>query len=219
MIGRWIFIRDGRRVSAQLDSVNTPFDRFWDQMMLWLLASQDFTPSRKYSFRPNSANVQLGEKAYFRVTLRQPDPALKSVSVKFYQGGAEIGRTDLAPSGTDSGRLSGEYLPERTGRYRAEAYFPDGSTEDARFIVFTDNLEETEVVADVVGLRRLCESSGGRVIEPADFGRLLTELNSEKVEATPKTRLRPVWNEAWVFYLIGALFGLDWYLRRRWGLC
>ncbi len=32
-------------------------------------------------------------------------------------------------------------------------------------------------------------------------------------------RLCPVWNQAWVFYLTGVLFGMDWFLRRRWGLC
>jgi hypothetical protein len=99
------------------------------------------------------------------------------------------------------------------------AKFPDGTTQESRFIVFTENLEETEVATDVVGLRRLCESSGGRMLEPGDLSRLLKELNSEKSDATPRTRLCPVWDEGWVFYLAGVLFGLDWFLRRRWGLC
>lgn len=206
-------------LNARVEGVNTPFDRFWDQMILWLLAGRDFTPSSQYSFRPNSANVRLGDKAYFRVGLRQRDPSLKSVPVKLYLGTSEVGRTELTASATDPGRYLGEFLPERTGRYRAEARFPDGSVKESRFIVFSENLEETEVVADAAGLRRLCESSGGRLVQPAELGRLLAELNGEKVESTPRTRLRPVWNEAWVFYLAGALFGLDWYLRRRWGLC
>jgi len=65
----------------------------------------------------------------------------------------------------------------------------------------------------------LCESSGGRLVEPGGLGRLLKELNSEQNQAAPKTRLCPVWNRAWVFYLAALLFGLDWFLRRRWGLC
>jgi len=81
------------------------------------------------------------------------------------------------------------------------------------------NLKLASVATDVVGLRRLCESSGGRMLEPGDLSRLLKELNSEKSDATPRTRLCPVWDEGWVFYLAGLLFGLDWYWRRRWGLC
>jgi hypothetical protein len=206
-------------LSAKLAGDNLPFDRFWDQLILWLLAGRDFIPNRQFSFRPNSANIQLGEKVYFRLTMRQPDSRVTSVPLTLSFEDKEIGRVSMTTSPGDGGRLAGEYLPERVGRYRAVARFPDGTQQDARFIVFNENLEETEVTTDILGLRRLCESSGGRVIEPPDLKRLLEELSNEKTEATPKTRLRPVWNAAWVFYTIGLLFGLDWFLRRRWGLC
>jgi hypothetical protein len=206
-------------LNAKAEGATTPFDRFWDQMMLWLLAERDFIPSRQFSFRPNSANILLGEKVYFRLRMRQPDRNVKSVPLTLYFGEAEIGRINMTAPVTDPDRLTGEFLPERVGRYRAVAKFPDGTTQESRFIVFTENLEETEVATDVVGLRRLCESSGGRVLEPAELSRLLKELNSEKSDATPRTQLCPVWNEGWVFYLAGVLFGLDWFLRRRWGLC
>jgi len=57
------------------------------------------------------------------------------------------------------------------------------------------------------------------LLEPGDLPKLLHELDTERNETVPKTRLSPVWNEAWVFYLAALLFGLDWFLRRRWGLC
>jgi hypothetical protein len=75
------------------------------------------------------------------------------------------------------------------------------------------------VATDTGYLKRLCESSGGRLLAPAELAKLNAELRDEKQEATPKTRLRSVWDRAWFFYLIGLIFGLDWYLRRRWGLC
>jgi hypothetical protein len=206
-------------LNAQVEGVNAPFDRFWDQMILWLLAGRDFIPNKQFSFRPNSANILLGQKVYFRLTMRQPDPAVKSVPLTLYLGDNEIGRANLTASGSDAGRLTAEFLPERVGRYRARAQFPDGTSQESRFIVFTENLEETEVATDVVGLRRLCEAGGGRLIEPADLSRLLQELNREEADTTPKTKLCPIWNAAWVFYLTGLLFGVDWFLRRRWGLC
>jgi hypothetical protein len=206
-------------LNNQIQGVNTPFDRFWDQMILWLLASRDFIPNRQFSFRPNSANIALGEKVHFSLTLRQPDPTVRSVPVTIFFGENQVGRVDLGLSPTHANRLAGEFLPERVGRYRAVASFPDGSSQEARFIVFTENLEETEVATDVLGLRRLCESSGGRLLSGDDLKRLLQELNADPQELAPKTRLKPIWNEAWVFYLIGVLFGLDWFLRRRWGLC
>jgi hypothetical protein len=206
-------------LNAKVEGANSAFDRFWDQMILWLLAGRDFIPNRQYSFRPSSANILLGEDVYFRLVLRQPDARLKAVPVTIYYGDTEAGRVNLAPAPASTSRLTAQFLPEHTGRYRAVVNLPDGSTQESRFIVFTENLEETEVATDALYLRRLCESSGGRLLAPEELPKLLAELGQAAATQAPQTILRPVWNAAWVFYLAGLLFGLDWFLRRRWGLC
>jgi hypothetical protein len=206
-------------LNSKVAGVNSPFDRFWDQMILWLLAGRDFIPNRQYSFRPNSANVLLGEKVYFRLVLREPDPKLKSAPVTIYYNDAEAGSTTLAPAPGSAGRLAADFLPERTGRYRAVVKLPDGTTQESRFIVFTENVEETEVATDPGYLQQLCEASGGRLLEPNELPGLLKQLGNQKSDETPKVLVQPVWDQAWVFYLTGLCFGLDWYLRRRWGLC
>ena len=206
-------------LNPKVEGPNGPLDRFWDQMILWLLAGRDFIPNRQFSFRPNSANIRLGERVYFHVTMRQNDPKVRTVPLKLYLGEAEVGRLNMTAMTAQGGRLTADFLPGRVGQYRAVAAFPDGTSQESRFIVYTENLEETEVAVDVVGLRRLCESSGGRLIQPAELAGLLKELNQEQTEAACQTRLCPVWNQAWVFYLAGVLFGVDWFLRRRWGLC
>jgi len=206
-------------LNAKVEGANSAFDRFWDQMILWLLAGRDFIPNRQYSFRPSSANILLGEDVYFRLVLRQPDARLKSVPATIYYGDTEAGRVNLAPAPASTSRLTAQFLPERTGRYRAVVNLPDGTTQESRFIVFTENLEETEVATDTLYLRRLCESSGGRLLAPEELPKLLAELGQAATTQAPQTILRPVWNVAWVFYLAGLLFGLDWFLRRRWGLC
>ncbi len=205
--------------NAKIQAGDSPFDRFWDQTVLWLLAGRDFIPTHQFSFRPNSANILLGDKVYFHLTLRNPDPNLKSVPVTISYDDAEAGRTTLVPSPMSTARLTAEFLPERAGRYRATVNLPDGTTQESRFIVFTENLEETEVATDTLYLRRLCEASGGRIIDPSELPKLLRELNAEKTDQTPKIVTQPVWNDTWVFYLAGLLLGLDWFLRRRWGLC
>jgi hypothetical protein len=208
---RWAF-------NAKVEGINTAFDRFWDQMILWLLASGDFVPARQFSFRASSANIALGEKVYFRLLMRAPDPTVRSVPLQISLGDRDVARANLAPNVSDPTRLTAEYLPERTGRYKVTAKFPDGTTQESRFIVYSENLEETEVTTDVAYLRRLCESSGGRLLASEDLGKLVGEIKNEKVDLSPKTRLTSVWDRTAVFYLLGFLFGLDWYLRRRWGL-
>ncbi|EEF63266.1 hypothetical protein [Pedosphaera parvula] len=162
----------------------------------------------------------LGEKIYFRVVMRTPNAQVKQVPIVYYLGDKEVGRTTLNPvPGQDGLRLMAEYLPEKVGKYRAAVKFPDGTAQESRFIVYQEDLEDTEVATDVGYLKRLCESSGGRLLTRSELGKLNLELKNEKLDSTPKTRLVSIWDRTWFFYLIGLLFGIDWYLRRRWGLC
>lgn len=211
-IWRWAF-------NAKVDGPNNSFDRFWDQLVLWLMAGRDFIPTKQFSFRTSSANILLGEKVHFRLVMKTPDANLKKVPLTISLDGKELSKTAFTPNGEDAFRLGAEFLPEKPGRYRAVANFPDGTQQESKFIVFHENLEETEVATDVTYLKRLCESSGGRLLDPNELAKFMKELRDEKSDSTPKTRLRSVWDQTWIFYSIGLLFGVDWYLRRRWGLC
>jgi len=84
--------------------------------------------------------------------------------------------------------------------------------------VFDENLEQIDVATDVTYLRKLCESSGGRLLQPDELGKFIRELSNDRGESSPQTRLVSVWDRVWVFWLIGLAFGFDWFLRRRWGL-
>lgn len=86
----------------KVEEVNTAFDRFWDQMLLWLLASRDFVPAKQFSFRPSTANVQLGEKVHFRLGMRRFDAAVRQVPLRIYSGSNEVARLSFAPSASDS---------------------------------------------------------------------------------------------------------------------
>ena len=57
-----------------------------------------------------------------------------------------------------------------------------------------------------------------RLLQPEELGKLLGELKNDQIEAAPLRKLTSAWDRVWVFWLIGLIFGGDWYLRRRWGL-
>jgi hypothetical protein len=65
--------------NAKVEGTNTLFDRFWDQMILWLMAGRDFLPTQKYSMRASTANVPLGEKIYFRASARDAAANLRDI--------------------------------------------------------------------------------------------------------------------------------------------
>jgi len=210
---RWAF-------NAKIEGVNTLFDRFWDQIIIWLMSGRDVLPDEQFSLRASTANLVLGEKVHLRLSLREPNPTLKNIPVTVFRGDEEVSRFQLVPDELYAGaRLTGEYLPEQTGRYRAVAAMPDGSELETRFIAFSENLEETDVSMDANYLRRLCQSSGGRLLKPEELNPLLDQLMNEQVAAEPTVKIVSIWDQTWVFYLLGGIFGLDWYMRRKWGLC
>ncbi|HEY2343835.1 MAG TPA: hypothetical protein VGH90_12415, partial [Chthoniobacteraceae bacterium] len=210
---RWAF-------NAKIEGANTIFDRFWDQLVLWLMASRDFLPAQQYSLRASSANIPLGEKAFFRAVLRDGAHPAKSIPLQISQDEQQILSTTFSPAEpTAPDRLTAEFVPPKIGKYTATARFPDGSQQTARFMVYDDNLEQTEVATDTNYLRRLCESSGGRLLQPEELAKFVAELKNEQTAAPPVTRLVAVWDKPGYFWLIGLCFGMDWFLRRRWGLC
>jgi hypothetical protein len=130
----------------------------------------------------------------------------------------EAARTSLVPDPGAQDKLSVEFVPAKAGKYEATARFPDATEQTVRFMVIDENVEQTEVATDAGFLKQLCESSGGRLLRAEELGPLVEGLSNAKSDSTPQTRLEPIWDRKWVFWTIGALFGLEWYLRRRWGL-
>jgi hypothetical protein len=205
-------------LNAKADGRPTLYDRFWDQLVLWLLAGRDFMPEHEFSLRSNAANILLGDKVYFRVVTREPHPELAHVPVRIYADDREAAAIDLAADASGHAP-TGAWLPESTGKYRAVAAFPDGSSGENRFIVYEENAEQTDVAVDELYLRRLCESSGGRLLQPGELADVLATRDDAGPGAVSKTVRVSVWDRTWFFYTIGAVLAAEWFLRRRWGLC
>jgi hypothetical protein len=206
---RWAF-------NPKVDGGNGVFDRFWDQMILWMLASRDFLPTDKFGLRASTANVPLGDKLTFRAIVRDGAPALKEIPLNIRRGVEEVAKVSLTIS--DQDRLSAEFQPPTKGKYEATATFPGGIKQTVRFIVFDENAEETEVATDSTFLKKLCEASGGRLLDAEELPKFLSQLNDTSVEAASTTRVVPVWDSAFILWVIAALFSADWYLRRKLGL-
>lgn len=208
-------------LNAKSTATNNLFDRFWDQLIVWLVSNSDFIPSQKYSFRASTANLALGEKISLRLASRDEGrgAALSELPVTLYCNDQPIVRTSLAPAPDAPGVLHADYQPEKAGLYRATISLPDGGTQEVRWMVYEDNPEDKEVAADVPYLKALCESSGGKVLAPGELKSTVEQLNQPEASLRPKVKLTSVWDRAWVFYVLCGALALDWFLRRKWGLC
>jgi hypothetical protein len=160
----------------------------------------------------------MGEKISLHLASRDIGRPLEELPVTLSYNGQPIARTSLAPAPNDPTALHADYLPDKPGLYRAAVTLPDGATQEVKWMVYEDNPEEKEVAADVPYLRTLCENSGGRLLAPEELKSTVERLTRPAAALQPKTKLTSLWDRVWVFYLIGLALGLDWYLRRKWGL-
>lgn len=193
------------------------FDRFWDQVIVWLLASSEHVSGAQHRLRASTANLPLGQEIFLRLQFKKDSrPAGPPV--------LEITTGDAAPApvtmtATDNPlQFEARYVPPKTGRYRAQVSLSDGAHQSARFMVFEENREAVEVAADRTYLKKLAESSGGRMLEATEVKTFITSLKDALRPGEARYRLISLWDRAWVLYLILSLLALDWYLRRRWGL-
>lgn len=207
---RWVF-----NPRAEYD--NNAYDRFWDQLALWLLANGGVTPLEGYSLRTDTANLPLGETVRLRFGVHGREAPAASPAISFFKDGAPV--TRLTMTADEGGMMHrAEFTPRETGRYRAEVTTPEGKTIGASFIVFREDLEAVETAMDRAYLDELAKASGGRLLDPAELGPMLRDLLREAAEQAPLTRRVSLWDRPWVFLLVSLLLAVDWYARRRWGL-
>ncbi len=203
---------------AKSEPVNNVYDRFWNQLLLNLVARSAQHAGNQPQLTVASANVMVGEKVRF--TLFQPDASttVQAPVVSLHQEGSHAADVTLAPVRATS--WEGDMLAVRPGRYRAEVATASGPV-SCRFAVFQEQLETTDTAVDLPYLQKLATASGGRVLDAAGLTELVKNLRSlaeADAAAPPIVRRWTLWDRRSVFWLLAAALGLDWFLRRRWGL-
>src|SRR5262249_12094061 len=124
--------------------------------------------------------------------------------------------------------LPGEYRIEVTGAAKDVDGKPVSGRASVRFLVFQDESELFDQAAHSVDLGNLAYAGGGRkqAYRLDDLPQFLKQLKEAKLpNARQKTKFWPEWRKpalSWflplLFTLFLVLFGLEWGLRRWWGL-
>jgi len=193
------------------------FDRFWDQVIVWLLASSEHVSGAQHRLRASTANLPLGQEIFLRLQFKQASAPAAPPVLEISSG--EDAPTPVTMTATDNPlQFEARYVPSKAGRFRAQVALPDGAVQSGRFMVFEENREATEVAADRAYLKKLAESSGGRMLEAAEVPGFIASLKDALRPGETRFRLVSLWDRAWVLYLIISFLALDWYLRRHWGL-
>jgi hypothetical protein len=208
--------------------------RFWKQVMVWL-ARQEEMEGTVY-VKPDVRRLPVRTDLGFQVGLRSkgggPDIPDGKFSVEVVAPNGTRSPVNLSRSRTETrGTIAGLTQP---GIYRivARGQGKDVSGSEvsgeasARVIVYDEDLELARPAADPEFLRKLASTSGGEAFRIEQLAEFLNRLAEQPLErGTPKMELRPDWRTTarspfliFFFVLFTVVVGLEWALRRWWGL-
>ena len=205
------------------------FKQFWRQILLWL-ADQDGReknsvwidlPQRR--FQPNSfvtfqcrASDSIGaiiDDVEFKAQLVKPDAT--SIPLIIENG--------TAKGSLDQGILSepGVYQIKLSGKHQGN----DLADAQVEFVVFDRDKEKASAAADPDQMAKLAaqtKSHGGKVVLPEDLAVVLKELRDnppEMIKVPLKWQLGQTTSDGIAFLLLFTiLLGIEWILRKKWGL-
>ena len=222
---------DGRVIALAGDSTwrwwmqgyESAFKRFWRQVVLWLarkdqaqegsvwirLAQRRFAPSQRVEFSVG-ANSPTGDPitdATYKAKIVLPDGARRPLSLV---------RQDQQMAGSlRDTQTAGDYAIEVTATQKDQ---PLGSTR-ARFLVFQQDLELDNAAADASTMESLAAMTGGQSLAPEQLPELIQRLTDETQYLEVQQETKKTFWDTWSFFLtLVGLLGLEWYLRKRWGL-
>ncbi|MFO0796479.1 MAG: hypothetical protein U0804_03320 [Gemmataceae bacterium] len=214
--------------------------RFWRQCVLWL-AHQEEEEGQVYA-RPEFRRLAVAGDQTIRVGVKSAlggEEANPDVEVKVLPPGstdeAKAARQTLLRDAKGSKVL---FRPPSPGEYTVVVTAPlkdkDGNVVPgqrlrgtARFLAYPEVSDEMlNVAADHRFLERLATASGGKALRLEDLSAYLRELKGQPLEVLkPKPRYLPDWRRnhskgflpAWLVLFV-ILLGVEWGLRRYWGM-
>jgi uncharacterized membrane protein len=198
-------------------------NRFWRQIVLWLarkdeslegnvwirLRQRRFAPGQRVEFEvgAQSAAGEPIEGAKFQVDVVTPDDADNTVT--------PVDSDDRASCSFRETRQAGDYSIRVTATKAGQLL---GSNQ-ARFLIFEQDLELDNASADATLLDSLSAITGGESIAPEELSSVLEKLiqSTEELEVQTETK-QSLWDTWTTFLLVVFLLSAEWYLRKKWGL-
>jgi uncharacterized membrane protein len=218
--------------------------RFWRQLILWL-AKKDQAEEGRVWVRAKERNVYLGQRielaAGARTQTGQPlaDFDLQAELVRRDETFQIVSREKLAFNRqADQRTLSlkttqpGDYLLEVRAVENGQLL---GAASERFLVREPRQLEMQRPIPDFPAMRELAAFTGGEAVSPREFGRVLDRLKQVPRELEEEVRtVSSLWDPlragplarfglnvslaALCGFAVALLLGVEWYLRKKWGL-
>lgn len=196
------------------------YDRFWSGLVRQLILGADARAGEDLSLRPLPRNIAVGDTVRLELTARSQSLArqIESLELIAPEGMSEI--VTLIDDPLRSARRYATYLPQTKGIHRVKTQSPtDGQWVEASFYVNDGAAtERLHTAADPAWMQTLASNSGGMVLDPDKPEALLEVLAHHRAARDGQPIPVHLWDRAWLLFVLLLWMGVEWLIRRAWGL-
>jgi len=193
---------------------------FWQQLLRWLVTE---TPGQVVASTPKQMlfdesrvklTVDVRDKSYLPAADAQVEARVMGP-----QGAAE--QLTMKPDPVTPGLYHADYTAAKTGSFLAEFVARRGTEEVGRDVLTFQRqdgvAENFHTTQNRELLEKLSQQTGGKYWKPSDLGKLTDEIALSEAGITVR-EARDLWDVPAVFMALLSLRGIEWWLRRRWGV-
>jgi len=213
---RWGFLPDG--LANKYEGV---YSAFWRQMIRWLVSGSDFLPGQEFSLKTDRLTYTPGQKVNLLIYAKRKLRRNQTVALEVIDPDGQ--RLPITPSRSDAfgATLVGAYTPKEVGDYSVALRTGPREADrlEAAFIVIPGQQEDMVTAADPQLMRQIAEVSGGKPLALDELGDLPKQLREAEKRTLLREEKTPLWDRPWVLAALCMLLSVEWYLRRRGGLC
>ncbi len=202
-----------------LASGNLAYETFWRQALRWVAVQAPAPVAVEVEPPPIGAPVPIS----VRVVTQAWEPVSDaSVQVRVEEPGGAARTLTASLDATEPGLYRASLLTLAPGVHRLDVEATRAGESLGRTAVQVlaggSDPEFVDPRRNDAVLRRLGESTGGALLEADALDGLAARIREAAASPTSRLVERDLWHNGWSFVIICVVLGLEWALRRRWGL-
>ena len=218
-------IGDLWRWGMKESEMHADMDKFWRQLLRWLIADVPERITLQAEHKPEQTNQPVTLKVKVYDSDFEPMDNI-IVNAEVLDSQYQQTRLTAEPVLNESGIYEATYIPRTNGGYFARATVTDSEKNEvgnaeAGWAADLEALEFQSIKTNRPLLEKIAQQTGGRVIELNELNNFSRSFLSENVPIT-ETWIRPLWDlrgiSPLIFFAILLFFAGEWALRRWKGM-
>ncbi len=197
------------------------YDRFWTKLIRNIGQGRTKRGTKRGTLILERDEYVLGQTVSVRVRLLDPEfkPLIQeSVPMEVIdpRGRPLIPNLLLMQDRNRPGEYVASFRASLPGKYRFEVTVPNskGQVVDGNLTVLLPRLEDESLSQNVKGLKELARDTGGQYLALEEAEQIPALLPDQGEEFLVDERLKTLWDQAWVFFLLAGLLVVEWLTRK-----